>query len=143
MTFQVTLTTAGAVSVGGGMAAGVTLGLGKAAGKVANGTRVADNAGDTARAVGAATDASKGVPTSGVKPKVKAKDRRAAEQSQSRRDKHGDEDWEEPASESTAKWKAKEAEKSGGKDARRSGHDAKESGEGDRSRRQLDEDYGE
>jgi hypothetical protein len=31
LTFQVTLTTAGAVSVGGGMAAGVTLGLGKAA----------------------------------------------------------------------------------------------------------------
>ena len=37
---------------------------------------------------------------------------------------------------------AREAEKAAGKDARRAGHDAKEAGAGDRSKRILDEDYG-
>ncbi|MCH6202168.1 RHS repeat-associated core domain-containing protein [Aquiflexum sp. LQ15W] len=48
---------------------------------------------------------------------------------------------EQPASEDYAKYKAKELEKSKGKDARREAHDKKESGAGDRTKKQLDEDY--
>lgn len=47
----------------------------------------------------------------------------------------------QPASEEKAKWKARELEKSKGKDARRAAHDMKEKGSGDRSNKQLDEDY--
>jgi RHS repeat-associated protein len=47
----------------------------------------------------------------------------------------------QPASEDYAKYKAKELEKSKGKDARREAHDKKESGTGDRTKKQLDEDY--
>jgi len=73
--------------------------------------------------------------------KTKAKERRAKEQAEARKKKHGDEDWEEPASEGYAKWKARELEKSKGKDARRKSHDKKRKGEGDRSKKRLDEDY--
>jgi hypothetical protein len=75
--------------------------------------------------------------------KVKAKDRRAAEQARSKKEKHGDEDYQEPASEDYARYRAGRAEKSGGKDARRRGHDAKAPGEGDRSKQQIDDDYDE
>lgn len=47
----------------------------------------------------------------------------------------------QPASERYAKNKAKELEKKEGKDARRKAHDAKERGEPDRSKKQIDEDY--
>ena len=73
--------------------------------------------------------------------KTKAKDRRKQEKEKSKLEKHGDPDWEEPASEEEAKWRAKEMEKHEGKDARRAGHDAKEKGAPDRSKRQLREDY--
>ncbi len=72
----------------------------------------------------------------------KAKDRRAAERKRTNREKHGDEDWQPPASEEYAKWKAKQAERAGGKDARSKGHDLKERGEPDRTKEVLDEDYG-
>jgi hypothetical protein len=78
---------------------------------------------------------------SAPKPQVKAKERRAQAQAQSREQKHGDPGFEEPASEGYARYRAKQAERTGGKDATRSGHDAKKPGEGDRSKRQLDEDY--
>ena len=73
--------------------------------------------------------------------KTKAKDRCKQEKEKSKLEKHGDPDWEEPASEEEAKWRAKEMEKHEGKDARRAGHDAKEKGAPDRSKRQLREDY--
>ncbi|MEO1332439.1 MAG: RHS repeat-associated core domain-containing protein [Myxococcota bacterium] len=79
--------------------------------------------------------------SSATKTKEKAKDRKARERAEARERKHGDADWEEPAPEDYAKWKAKEAEKSGGKDARRKGHDAKDRGEPDRSRDRIDTDY--
>ncbi|GAB6010284.1 RHS repeat domain-containing protein [Dysgonomonas reticulitermitis] len=47
----------------------------------------------------------------------------------------------QPASEDYAKYKAKELEKNKGKDARRGGHDAKDKGAPDRTKKQLDEDY--
>jgi len=47
----------------------------------------------------------------------------------------------QPASEDYAKHKAKQLEKTDGKDARRKAHDAKESGTPDRTKKQLDEDY--
>ncbi len=76
------------------------------------------------------------------KPKRgKAKDRRARQRREENEQKHGDADYEEPASEGYAKWKAREAEKRGGKEERRRGHDEKESGEGDRTKEQIDEDY--
>jgi RHS repeat-associated protein len=71
----------------------------------------------------------------------KAKDRRKEEQSRSNEDKHGDPDYEEPASEEYAQYRGRQAEKRSGKDARRAGHDSKEPGEGDRSKSQLKEDY--
>jgi RHS repeat-associated protein len=74
--------------------------------------------------------------------KPKAKDRRNDAQRRSNEQKHGDAEYEEPASEDYAKYKAKQLEKSAGRDARRSGHDSKDAGEGDRSKRTLDEDYG-
>lgn len=73
--------------------------------------------------------------------RAKAKDRRAQEHARAKEDKHGDPNFEEPASEDYAKWRAKRAEKAHGKDSRRDGHDRKEAGEGDRSKRQLMEDY--
>ncbi len=79
--------------------------------------------------------------TAEVKGSTKAKDRRAAEQAKAKEDKHGDADYEEPASEDYVKNRAKEAEADGGKKARRKGHDAKESGEGDRSKATVDQDY--
>ena len=48
---------------------------------------------------------------------------------------------EQPESEQRTKQKAKELEKVRGKDARREGHDQKKSGEPDRNRRQVNEDY--
>jgi len=77
-----------------------------------------------------------------AKGKLSKKERREAERARSREAKHGDPDWEEPASESYVKNLGKKAERDSGKDARREGHDAKEAGEGDRSKRQSDEDYG-
>lgn len=47
----------------------------------------------------------------------------------------------QPASEDYAKFKAKELEKTQGKNARRIAHDKKSSGEPDRSKKRLDEDY--
>ena len=47
----------------------------------------------------------------------------------------------EPASEGKVKWKAKELEKSQGKDKRREAHDKKRKGEPDRSNAQIEEDY--
>ncbi|RFC46917.1 MAG: hypothetical protein DVB22_003247 [Verrucomicrobia bacterium] len=75
-------------------------------------------------------------------PKVKAKHRRSQQQAEAKEKKHGDADYEEPASEDYAKWKAKELEKAEGKDARRAAHDKKRDGI-DRTKRQLDEDYDE
>jgi RHS repeat-associated protein len=60
--------------------------------------------------------------------------REAREQAKEKRDQ-------QPASEDYAKHKAKELEKSKGKDARREAHDKKKSGSGDRTKKQLDEDY--
>ena len=77
------------------------------------------------------------------KPKEKAKERRERQQRTSREQKHGDPDYEEPASEDYAKHKANEAEKRGGKEDRRRGHDEKRGGEGDGTKKQLDEDYNE
>ena len=73
--------------------------------------------------------------------KLKSKERRKLEQNKSRESKHGDLDWEEPASEEYAKWKARTLEKERGKDARREGHDRKQKGEGDRSKSRLQDDY--
>ena len=47
--------------------------------------------------------------------------------------------WEEPASEEYGKWKAREAEKQGGKEARRNIHDKKEKGVPDRTKKELNE----
>ena len=47
--------------------------------------------------------------------------------------------WEEPASEEYGKWKAREAEKQGGKEARRNLHDKKEKGAPDRTKNELNE----
>ena len=69
---------------------------------------------------------------------IKAKERREKEREKSKLEKHLDPDWEEPASEEFAKWKANEVEKSRGKDARRELHDAKLAGEPDRSKKQLE-----
>ena len=77
-----------------------------------------------------------------AKPKLSAKERRAQQQADAKEKKHGDADYEGPASEDYAKWKAKELEKAEGKDARRAAHDKKRDGI-DRSKRQLDEDYDE
>lgn len=54
---------------------------------------------------------------------ARAKDRRKLEKKNAKEQKHGDEGWEEPASEDYAKWKAKQLEKRSGKDARRQAHD--------------------
>ena len=48
---------------------------------------------------------------------------------------------EQPASENYVKYKAKELEKSKGKVARRKAHDSKKAGEGDRSKKRIDQDY--
>jgi len=83
------------------------------------------------------------IPKEGIESanKDKAKERHRQEKERSIIEKHGDADWEEPASEDEAKWRAKQKEKRDGKDARRAGHDAKEKGAPDRSKRQLREDY--
>ena len=47
----------------------------------------------------------------------------------------------QPAPEKYAKDKAKDLEKREGKDARRDAHDKKEKGGGDRTKKQLDDDY--
>ena len=47
--------------------------------------------------------------------------------------------WEEPASEEYGKWKAREVEKQGGKEARRNLHDKKEKGAPDRTKKELNE----
>jgi hypothetical protein len=93
--------------------------------------------GDSAR------DTSDSNPANSAKPKLNANERRAQKQAEAKEQKHGDRDYEEPASEDYAKWKAKELEKAKGdkgKDARRAAHDKKRDGI-DRSKRQLDEDY--
>jgi hypothetical protein len=72
--------------------------------------------------------------------KLKGKDRKAQERARSLQEKHGDLNFEEPASEGWAKWQAKDIEKARGKDARRQVHDRKEPGEGDRSKRQYKHD---
>ena len=69
---------------------------------------------------------------------IKAKERREQERQKAKVEKHLDPDWEEPASEDFAKWKAQEAEEAGGKEARRKLHDAKLAGEPDRSKNQLE-----
>jgi hypothetical protein len=79
-------------------------------------------------------------PDAEKKPRVKAKDRREAERRSDNRRRRGSEDWEEPASEDYANWKAKQAEEEGGKEARREAHDKKDLS-GDRTERELDEDY--
>jgi RHS repeat-associated protein len=71
----------------------------------------------------------------------KAKDRRERQQREAKERKHGDPGYEEPASEDYTKWRAREAEREGGKERRREGHDEKQPGEGDRTKRQIDEDY--
>ena len=71
---------------------------------------------------------------------IKAKERREQERQKAKVEKHLDPDWEEPASEDFAKWKAQEAEAAGGKEARRKLHDAKLAGEPDRSKNQLETD---
>ena len=73
------------------------------------------------------------------KTKLKKKDRRKIEQKKAKEQKHVDEDWEEPASEDYAKWKAKELEKRRGKDARQKAHDKPHLR--DRSKSDLDRDY--
>nr|WP_208022515.1 RHS repeat-associated core domain-containing protein [Desulfonema ishimotonii] len=73
------------------------------------------------------------------KKKIKAKDRRKAEKEKDREQKHGDADWEEPASEDYAKWKARQLEKRSGKGARREAHDAPHLR--DRSKKRLNGDY--
>ena len=70
---------------------------------------------------------------------IKAKDRRREQQNKSKEEKHLDREWEEPASEEYGKWKAREAEKQGGKEARRNLHDKKEKGAPDRTKKELNE----
>lgn len=69
--------------------------------------------------------------------RLRAKDRRAHDQAHAKEQKHPNPDFEEPASEAYGKWRAQQAEKHGGKDARRRLHDSKASGDGDRSKQQL------
>lgn len=71
---------------------------------------------------------------------LKAKDRRTQERARSLEEKHGNPNYQEPASEQWAIWRAQREEKQHGKDARRKLHDRKQQGEGDRSRRQIDDD---
>ena len=71
---------------------------------------------------------------------LKAKDRRTQERAQSLEEKHGNPNYQEPASENYGRWQAQIEEKVNGKDARRRLHDRKEKGEGDRSQRQYKED---
>lgn len=82
--------------------------------------------------------------SSGEKPKEEkkesAKERRERQKEETLEKKHLDSEWEEPASEEYAKWKAGEKEKADGKDGRRDSHDKKE-GRNDRSKKQIDEDY--
>jgi len=55
--------------------------------------------------------------------RLKGKERVAQQRKKTLEQKHGTPDYEEPASEEYAKWKAKELEKKQGKDARRAAHD--------------------
>ncbi|HEX8223014.1 MAG TPA: RHS repeat-associated core domain-containing protein, partial [Allosphingosinicella sp.] len=71
----------------------------------------------------------------------KAKERRERQQREANERKHNDPDYEEPASEDYVKWRARQAEEAGGKERRREAHDEKKPGEGDRTKRQIDEDY--
>ncbi len=66
---------------------------------------------------------------------------RADEREKAKKDKHGDSEYEEPASERRAKDMAKRKQKEEGRKGRRKFHDAKNRGERDRSKRQLEEDY--
>ena len=71
-----------------------------------------------------------------------ARERRERQRAETNEQKHGDKDYQEPASESYSKYKAKELEKAKGRGARRDAHDKKQ-GRGDRTREELDEDYDE
>ena len=69
------------------------------------------------------------------------KERRARQRAEANEQKHGDADYEEPASEDYVRHRAKELEKTKGKEGRREAHDAKEPGEPDRSKSTVKEDY--
>ncbi|MEM0515681.1 RHS repeat-associated core domain-containing protein [Pseudoalteromonas sp. YIC-827] len=73
------------------------------------------------------------------KKKEKAKDRRKRQKQEARDKKFGEAG--EPVSEDYVKWKAKEKEKTDGKQGRRDSHDKKRRGEPDRTKDQIDEDY--
>ena len=74
-------------------------------------------------------------------PKEKAKDRRKRQREETKEQKHGDSEYQEPSSERYGKYKAREAEKEYGKDARRRFHDSKIKGEGNRSKQRLNDDF--
>lgn len=68
---------------------------------------------------------------------LKAKDRRTQERAQSLEEKHGNPNYEEPASEAHGKWQARMEEKAHGKDGRRGLHDMKEPGQKNRSKQEI------
>ena len=76
----------------------------------------------------------------GVERKKTKKERRAMEKAQARIDRFGDKDFEEPASEQFAKWRAQEKQKLDGRSGRRKMHDAKDHGI-DRTKKELEEDF--
>jgi hypothetical protein len=72
---------------------------------------------------------------------MKAKDRRAAEKAKSLEEKHGDSEWQEPASESAGKQATKDATAAtGDRSVGREVHDSKAKGEPNRSLEQLKQD---
>jgi uncharacterized protein RhaS with RHS repeats len=75
-------------------------------------------------------------------PKKKAADKAKKKYSKKEaRQKAKEKKEQQPASEDYVKYKARELEKSKGKDARRKAHDKKRSGAPDRTKKQIDKDY--
>ena len=118
----------------------IALALAPFSGFVRKAGKAIDKGKDVAKAVDKADDATS-AGRSAQRSKTKAKDRRKQQQRQSVEDKHGDPDWQEPASEGYTRAKARELENQRGKDARRKAHDAKPAGAPDRSKTEIDEDY--
>jgi RHS repeat-associated protein len=101
--------------------------LGKA-GKIPKHIKTINNAIDAVKSADKAKDGTKAA-TKAVNPKKAAREAAAEKRAK------------QPASEKYAKDKAKKLEKTKGKDARREAHDKKEKGAGDRTKKQIDEDY--
>jgi hypothetical protein len=97
-------------------------------GKVEKHIKTIDKAIDAMKATDKAKDGTKAA-TKVVNPKKAAREAGAEKRAT------------QPASEKYTKDKAKKLEKTKGKDARREAHDKKEKGAGDRTKKQIDEDY--